>query len=268
MSQVVSDYDRTMTKQHVEGEWNLSSFGTFTLHDPLKVTVAEREDDNYQFSGIFEQSKLLPNEVKEECKRMLKKYRPMEVDESLPMSKRIKAMEEWMEGSRDVIKGVEYPLDELDNVVEIYGSEMRDNIHDLFEKFEKLKVPVLVFSAGLGDVIKVMLKKNNMDFENIEIISNFLKYKGDVIQGFVNEKMIHVFNKNEHAIEDKDYFQYLKNKHNALLMGDTTGDAAMTDGIDTLDVVLKIGFLYEEVSHVRLQDSYEGTFSLIVQGRR
>lgn len=65
--------------------------------------------------------------------------------------------------------------------------------------------------------------------------------------GFQNERLIHVFNKNEHAIE-QDYFKVLEGRKNVFLMGDTIGDASMVDGMVNTRAVLKIGFLYDNVS--------------------
>lgn len=69
------------------------------------------------------------------------------------------------------------------------------------------KIPVLVLSAGIGDVVELTLKQENLLTENVSIVSNFLKLTEDsdglsTIQGFKGEKLIHVFNKNEHAYLD------------------------------------------------------------------
>lgn len=79
------------------------------------------------------------------------------------------------------------------------------------------------------------------------MISNFLKYKDGKLEGFKNERLIHVYNKNEHAVE-QDYFKILEKRKNVLLLGDTTGDASMVDGMVDTNAVLKIGFLYDNVS--------------------
>lgn len=94
-----------------------------------------------------------------------------------------------------------------------------------------------------------------------QIISNFLKYEDGKLAGFQNEGLIHVFNKNEHAIE-QEYFKVFEKRKNILLMGDTIGDALMVDGMLNTCAVLKIGFLYDNVSihviiHIFIFKKYE-----------
>ena len=58
---------------------------------------------------------------------------------------------------------------------------------------------------------------------------------------------IHVFNKNEAAVHDSDYFQNLSHRVNILLMGDSLGDLHMADGAEHMEAKLTIGFLNTRV---------------------
>ncbi len=58
--------------------------------------------------------------------------------------------------------------------------------------------------------------------------------------------LIHVFNKNENAVHDSEYFRRLQGRSNVLLMGDSLGDLNMADGADAKHL-LKIGFLNDKV---------------------
>lgn len=80
-------------------------------------------------------------------------------------------------------------------------------------------------------------------------MSNFLRWKDGIVQGFDKEKMIHVFNKNETALEGTDYNKLVQNRTSIIVMGDSLGDAGMADGSPATSNVLKIGFLHE---HVRI----------------
>ena len=55
--------------------------------------------------------------------------------------------------------------------------------------------------------------------------------------------VIHVFNKNEAAVHDSDYFQNLSHCTNILLMGDSLGDLQMANGAENVEENLTIGFL-------------------------
>lgn len=133
----------------------------------------------------------------------------------------------------------------------------------------KNNVPILVFSAGLGDTVEVVLKHFNVLLPNVKVnvmclwlklyiyifsiifkvISNFLQYDDNgVIKGFQHQ-LIHVYNKNEFALKNTKYYEIIKSRGNVILMGDSIGDAGMTDGVPCSNAVLKIGFLYEHVSN-------------------
>ncbi|VDQ09499.1 unnamed protein product [Trichobilharzia regenti] len=41
-------------------------------------------------------------------------------------------------------------------------------------------IPVLVFSAGLGDVIDLFLHHSNVHYDNMRVVSNFMQFDNDV----------------------------------------------------------------------------------------
>ncbi|KAI4503201.1 hypothetical protein M0802_001423 [Mischocyttarus mexicanus] len=219
--QVVTDFDLTLTKQHVDGKLMLSSF------------------------GLFGECNQLPSTYINESKRLYQKYRPIEIDPNLAVEEKIKAMSDWMVSAEKLLKGIEFDPKELYEVVRNYGTPLRDGTKELMEKLNEANIPVLVFSAGLGDAVEAVLKCHDVLLNNVKIISNFLKYNGNQIDGFKNKKLIHAFNKNEHSME-QDYFKVIEGRQHVLLMGDTTGDAYMVNGMDNAVAVLKIGFLYDK----------------------
>ena len=157
-------------------------------------------------------------------------------------------MNEWNIDAHESLQGIEFDRNELDQIAKLYGHSLRDRTQDLFIKLKNLNVPILVFSAGLGDIVECILRQQGVLLENVNIISNFLKFNGNMLNGFKNShQMIHVFNKNEHAIEN-EYFKILQGRTNVILMGDTIGDATMADGVKNTETILRIGFLYDNVS--------------------
>nr|XP_034177925.1 7-methylguanosine phosphate-specific 5'-nucleotidase [Osmia lignaria] len=220
--QVVTDFDLTLTKQHVNGKKVLSSF------------------------GIFSKCKQLPETYRRESNRLYKKYRPIEIDPTLPVEIKAEAMTNWMIAAENILKDIPFDQKEISEVVKIYGSDLRDGTKELFKKLHSAGIPVLVFSAGLGDVVEAVLRTQGVLFDNVKVISNFLKYKDGKIVGFENERLIHVFNKNEHTIE-QEYLKVLEGRRNVFLMGDTTGDASMVDGMGDIGAVIKVGFLYDHI---------------------
>ncbi|XP_014469233.1 PREDICTED: 7-methylguanosine phosphate-specific 5'-nucleotidase [Dinoponera quadriceps] len=220
--QIVTDFDLTLTKQHINGTHSLSSF------------------------GMFRKSKQLPVKYLEEAKSLYAKYRPMEIDPNLSLNDKVNAMHEWMTTAQSLLKGIEFDSHEIEELAQSWGGILRDGTEEIFEKLHNAQVPVVVFSAGLGDMVEAVLRYHNALYDNVKVISNFLKYNGNHLDGFKSDLLIHAYNKNECALE-KDYVNMLGEKQNVLLMGDTTGDADMVGKMEDSKTVLKIGFLYEHV---------------------
>jgi len=83
----------------------------------------------------------------------------------------------------------------------------REGSTEAFSKLFNKKIPIIVLSAGIGDVVELILKHENLFTDNVSVVSNFLKMSEDsngftIIEGFKGKKLIHVFNKNEHAYID------------------------------------------------------------------
>lgn len=110
-------------------------------------------------------------------------------------------------------------------------------------------VPVLVFSAGIGDILQEILQIQNALLPNMKIVSNWMKFdESGLLTGF-NDPIIHVFNKNESVLgtENSSYFTDLTHRNTAILMGDSIGDIQMSDGMPHQGGILKIGFLNVKV---------------------
>ena len=56
----------------------------------------------------------------------------------------------------------------------------RDGFCDLMRGLQSKEVPLLIFSAGLGDVILEVLKQETVLLSNLAIISNFMKFNNEV----------------------------------------------------------------------------------------
>lgn len=109
------------------------------------------------------------------------------------------------------------------------------------------QVPILVFSAGIGDVIDAALKFNNLMNSNVKVIANFMEFDEEEKFLRFTGQLIHMFNKNESAIRNSSYFQEIADRHNVILMGDSLGDLRMAEGIEPPSTVLNIGFLNNKV---------------------
>ncbi|XP_075237541.1 cytosolic 5'-nucleotidase IIIB isoform X2 [Lycorma delicatula] len=216
--QIITDFDRTLTKDNVNGIPNKSSH------------------------CIFEQCSDIPKHVKDECKRLCDVYRPIEVSPTMSTEEKIPYMIEWWKKSEEQCCGITLSESSIDNAVIAANVEFRDGCSEMFKKLCDKSVPVLVFSAGIGDVITAVLRHRSLNYPNVHVISNFLRFDGLKILGY-HGPTIHVFNKNEKTVKNSEYFKEVNHCINVLLMGDSLGDANMAEGVPQHGTVLKIGFL-------------------------
>lgn len=89
-------------------------------------------------------------------------------------------------------------------------------------------------------------------------MSNFLRYKDGLLDGFDPENIIHVFNKNESALKGSNEYDLVHDRNNIIVMGDSLGDSEMGNGcVNGSDAhILKIGFLFHQVSTRHISENY------------
>jgi len=153
--------------------------------------------------------------------------------------------------------------------------QFRERVHEFLVCLDQHNIPLLVFSAGIGDIIdRVFVHVEGRVYKNIHVISNrILTDGGGIISGW-KEPVIHVFNKNEMALSHTSsslWFGSVSHRKNMVLLGDSLGDVGMAMGLSNPNVVLKIGFLnsneesllpkYKEVYDVIILN--DGTFTFV-----
>lgn len=149
------------------------------------------------------------------------------------------------------------------NMVEQVSIELRSEVDKVLEKCRDLDVPFLVFSAGIGNIIEQILKKRQLYFDNMHIVSNMMKFNDeDVCIGF-NDPLIHVFNKSEFQLETTSYYSLIENRTNVILVGDSLGDLQMSQGIKH-DLCLNIGYLNHDIE--QLEPRYLQAFDIVIEG--
>lgn len=236
--QIVADFDRTLSKYIHEGKQ------CSTTH------------------GVLEDSSHMSEQFKKEAKDLKDMYLPIEFDGSKTIAEKIPHMIEWWTKGHKLITEAHLTRDMMRTIVRESTAYLRDGCGWFFEQLHKHEIPVLIFSAGLGDIIHEVIQHQAVLYDNIKIVSNFLEFdeSGKVV-GFVGD-MIHVYNKNEHAIHSSDYFENIKHRENLLLLGDSLGDLRMAEGAEDVECILKIGFLNFKVEENLEQ--YKANFDIVI----
>lgn len=236
--QLVSDFDYTITKQRTDdGCAVLSSF------------------------GIFNACESLPENFKVESEKLFRKYRPIEIDPHMPVEEKTKFMIEWWTKSGELTSGFSFDQSEIDHVASKYKHALRDRTHEFFADLDRLGIPTLVFSAGLGNSVVSVLRQANVMHPNVRVVSNFLKYRNGNLDGF-QQPMIHTFNKNETVLDGNEYYDLVHTRDHIIVMGDSIGDADMASGVPASSHIMKIGFLFDHVE--ANMEKYMKTFDIVL----
>ena len=213
---VVTDFDRTLTIGESESSWGILSTGDFVSPEYI-------EDRN----------------------RLYKKYRPIEIDETMDWEKKNKYMIEWW--NKHISLFIKYKLKEevIKNAIkDVKIMRFRDGAIEMLKSFYKRNIPVIIISAGIGNFIELFLKLHGCYFDNIFIMANFIKFEEGIAVG-IEDMVIHSLNKNEVSLPNK-ILDKLKNRKNIILMGDNSSDINMISE-EKRKEALKIGFLEENV---------------------
>jgi 5'-nucleotidase len=205
--------------------------------------------------GIMDHSSLVPDAFRQRTDALRDKYYPIEIDPSMTPEEKIPHMVEWYEKSHDVLAQFRFSKAEIRDMVQMSRAILRDGVGDALANLYNAGVPVLIFSAGIGQLLEYVLERDALRFQNLKIISNYMEYdEHERVKAF-KPPLIHMFNKNENMVKHF-YLEDLRHRKNALVLGDSLGDVQMSHGMPSngsQSAILKIGFLNDKVDE-RLEE--------------
>lgn len=252
---LIVDFDRTLTHPDGETSW-----------------------------GCLKASRQLSRAFHEGSAALYRKYHPMEVNGALPLEERVLAMEKWWDEAHRLLLSERVTRDTFARMIEEDKHQLywREGTRELMDMCKKEGIPVLIFSAGLGDLIDAAIAKEDW---GAHVISNHLVFdSGGVATGF-KHRNIHTFSKSEVLLKEvhEEWGKEVEERRNVILIGDSLGgkrwlfcvcvyvflfnkapppDKDMANGIPH-DVVLKIAFLNQE--NLGSRDEYEREFDLVIE---
>lgn len=213
---VLMDFDRTITTGDSLGSWS-----------------------------ILENPKFMNPEFKEKSNILLDTYYPYELDYTISEEEKANYMEIWYQKNMDLFYEYSLTYSTLLNCVKDSNMKFHKGCKDFLKKLYELNIPVIILSAGIGNVLTEWLKQNNSLYPNIHITSNFIKFENDKMLPF-KDKMIHTSNKSIDRLP-LDIKEKLLSKDYILLFGDLIEDLNMVKGYD-LSKVISFGFLENRVN--------------------
>lgn len=236
--QVISDFDMTLTRFAYKGK------RVPTTHN------------------ILDNRLLIDENCKKKIKKLLKTYYPIEIDARLSTEEKLPLMVEWWTKVHELLIEQKIRKDMLAQVVRESRSKLREGYNVFFDHLAKHQVPLLIFSAGIGDVLEEVIRQNHVFHPNVHIISNYMDFDHTgVLQAFKGQ-LIHTFNKREGALSHAAHLTELKGRPNVLLLGDSLGDLTMADGVSNVQNILTIGFLNDQVEERK--ELYVNAFDIVL----
>lgn len=208
---VLMDFDKTMTHGSSSGSW-----GVF-------------ENTNYMKSGFIKDSINLANQ-----------YYPYELNYSLDNDTKSKYLNEWYYKNMDLLYNYNLTESILLNCINDNPMKFRNGCIQFLNLLYKKNIPVVILSAGIGNVIVEALKKQNCLFPNIYILSNFIGFKNNKMLPFTSP-IIHTSNKSIDKLPIT-FLNKIRAKENILLFGDLIEDLYMVKK-EELNRTLSFGFL-------------------------
>lgn len=233
--QVISDFDHTITRIHYQQK-------------PCSSTYT-----------ILDSSPYIPEDCRIKARALHSNYYPIEIDPTISIKEKIPWMIEWYKQAHSVLQSSGLKRSDLAKMVESSDVMLRQSCETLFATLNKHQVPLLIFSAGLGDLVKEVLTHFGTFYPNMKLIANFMEFDEEgKVNGFKGD-IIHMYNKSQSSIHNSDYFKQLEHRNNVILLGDSLGDLQMADGVLQSANILRIGFLNHKIeeSLPRYLDSYD-----------
>jgi len=232
---VVSDFDKTLTKAFIQGKKVLSSY------------------------SLVREGNYLSPEYVSQAHALFDKYHPYEISTSLSLKEKKKYMDEWWKEHWELMWKSGMNQNVLEDIVKKGKLELREGANQFFKLLSN--VPILIFSAGFGNLVELFLKSQKLMTPNVHLVANFFAFGDDGNILDVPDHYIHVFNKNEYEIASTPYYQEISNKPNVVLLGDSLGDLGMTEGMQHHEII-RVGFLNDKEEE--LSGLYQEKFDVVV----
>ncbi|CAF0801908.1 unnamed protein product [Adineta ricciae] len=246
MLHVVADFDFTLSTYDNNGDPAPSTFAVIETDERVQLP-----------DGTL---------VRDQANALRSKYILIEHDVHLPMEEKIPHMVYWWRKAQSLLLLSNLNKSMIRELVYNSKLQLRKGVQDFITDLLQSHTPILIFSAGLGDVIKIFLEKEIPEFDHnhqsSHIVSNFIQYdtEGNLVS--FSDKLIHSFNKNEHEIHDTPYYRSILNRPNVILLGDSLGDVGMIGGMQNLKQTLKIGYLNR--STPTKLEVYQNIFDIVI----
>jgi HAD superfamily hydrolase (TIGR01544 family) len=229
---VIADFDKTLTSKK-----------NSTLHSAYMALTK---------MGV------LSEEYNKASNTLRNHYLPLERDLSLTFEEKTKHMRDWWQKHWDMMVEAGIRKEHLHKIAKENLFPLREGCKEFFEWAQENEVPILIFSAGLGDYITEAVKVTS----NITIYSNFFKFDNDGKAIGYSKPFITSTNKahDDHSINFNK--KPIENK-NVLLLGDSLEDPGMDSHFNPKST-LKIGYYIHDLKDEARLTKYKEVYDILL----
>lgn len=199
----------------------------------------------------------------ERARALNAKYYPLETDPDLPVEAKVPLMVEWYRAVHELLVEDGLRVEDVASSVAVAQLRLRPGAVEVFDWCARHAVPLLVFSAGLGDVLAEVLRQRLPGGlpPCAHVVSNGMVFDASGrLTGFT-EPTLHMFNKNASALSPAT-LRALSDRPHVLLAGDSLGDATMAQGLPAVEHELRFGLLNDDVD--RLLPQFSAVFDVVL----
>jgi cytosolic 5'-nucleotidase 3 len=218
---VVADFDRTLTKPFVNGQ-------------KAPTVIAQIRNGDY-----------LTPDYSPEAHKLYDIYHPIEINPNLAERVKKSKMNEWWEKHFELLYKCGVNKGVLQKIVSKRTLEFRAGALEFIDNLHDRNIPLVIISAGPGDMIKMYLEQEGRLYTNVYVIANFFRFDKTGKAIGLTGKMIHSLNKDETNLKGTEVYERVRKRKNILLLGDNEEDVDMVKGFK-YENLIKVGYLNED----------------------
>ncbi|MBS3075993.1 haloacid dehalogenase-like hydrolase [Candidatus Pacearchaeota archaeon] len=218
---VVSDFDRTLTRAFVRG-----------VKSP--TVIAQIRNGNY-----------LTPDYASRAHALFDIYHPIEINPNISHEEKNRKMHEWWKLHFELLVECGLTRGVIKEIIRKRSLKFRKGTLDFLDLLHRREIPLVIMSAGPGDMIKEYLRQEGKLYDDFYVVANFLEFdeNGKVIR--VQEPIIHSCNKHEIEVKRFSFYKQFQKRKNVLLLGDDIEDLGMVEGFP-YETLLNVGFYNEK----------------------
>ena len=239
----------------------IAAIGIDSLHlvsdFDLTLTAGKQPGQNLGTWDVMDE--LMPAEGVQRHMEIYQSFRPIELRGQLTSEI---ASEKWAE-TLDLITSYRMSIDDVEGAF-LSVATLRDGAKELFDACQEGRVPTVILSSGIRNVIQLMAEhyKLRPDY----ILSNDLNVdeKTRRVVGWYRDTLIHMLNKNERGHNELSALR--ATRPNVILIGDVPDDTKMVLG----DNVIRVRVLDPRKNEIHIPEealevSFHAGYDLVVE---